>query len=123
MQAFDSLAEQRIAEAIARGEFDDLPGAGRPLDLDDDRLVPPELRMAYRILRNAGFVPPGVEARKEIAALEALVRESVEPEERKRGVARLNYLLTRLALAGGPGARAVDCYFEQLAQRLERPQP
>lgn len=50
------LAERRIEEAIERGEFDDLPGAGQPLDLDDlDPLLPEELRMAYRILKNAGM--------------------------------------------------------------------
>jgi hypothetical protein len=49
------LAEKKIAEAAERGELDDLPGAGRPLELDDDTLVPEELRMANRILRNAGI--------------------------------------------------------------------
>ena len=50
------LAERKIAAAIERGEFDDLPGAGQPLDLDDlDPLMPEELRMAYRILKNAGM--------------------------------------------------------------------
>ena len=56
----DFLAEQRIAEAIAKGELDELPGEGRPLDLDDDALVPEELRLAYRILKNAGIAPPEV---------------------------------------------------------------
>jgi len=58
---FDSIAEKKIAEAMERGEFDDLPGAGRPLELDDDANVPEDLRVAYRILKNAGFVPPEVE--------------------------------------------------------------
>jgi hypothetical protein len=50
------LAERKIEEAIARGEFDDLPGAGRALDLDDvDPLLPEELRMAFRLLKNAGY--------------------------------------------------------------------
>jgi len=44
----DFLAEKKIQEAMACGEFDDLPGAGRPLDLDDDALVPEELRLAKR---------------------------------------------------------------------------
>jgi Domain of unknown function (DUF1992) len=66
------IAERRIAEAVSRGDFDDLPGAGQPLDLTDDALVPEELRVAYRILKNAGFVPPEVEALNEIAALERL---------------------------------------------------
>jgi Domain of unknown function (DUF1992) len=68
----DFLVEQKILEAAARGEFDDLPGSGRPLDLDDDPLIPEDLRLAYRILKNAGFVPPEVETVKEIAALERL---------------------------------------------------
>ena len=57
----DFIAEQKIAEAIANGDFDDLPGSGKPLALDDDSLVPEELRLAYRILKNAGFIPPEVE--------------------------------------------------------------
>jgi hypothetical protein len=53
--ALEYLAEKKIAEAAARGELDDLPGAGRPLDLEDDALVPEEMRMANRVLRNAGL--------------------------------------------------------------------
>lgn len=68
----DFLVEQKLLEAVSRGEFDDLPGAGRPLDLDDDPLVPEDLRLAYRILKNAGFVPPEIETLNEIAALERL---------------------------------------------------
>ena len=55
MLVLELLAEKKIAEAAERGELDDLPGAGRPLELDDDTLVPEELRMANRILRNAGI--------------------------------------------------------------------
>jgi len=66
------IAEQRIAEAIAKGELDGLPGTGRPLDLEDDALIPEELRLAYRILKNAGYVPPEVETLNEIAELERL---------------------------------------------------
>ena len=47
------IGENRIAEAVARGELQGLPGEGRPLDFDDDPLAPPEARMAKRILRNA----------------------------------------------------------------------
>jgi hypothetical protein len=54
---FDAIAERKIAEAIAAGELDNLPGAGRPLDLEDDLLIPEELRMAHRILKNAGYSP------------------------------------------------------------------
>ena len=67
------IAEQKIAEAIANGDFDDLPGAGKPLELDDDSLVPEELRLAYRILKNAGFVPPEVLSLKDEAARPAVL--------------------------------------------------
>ena len=96
------IAERRIAEAVARGEFDDLPGAGQPLDLTDDALVPEELRVAYRILKNASFVPPEVEALNEIAALErlavgdasavkklALLKARVEARYYDKAIARL----------------------------------
>jgi len=61
MLALELIAERKIADAAAQGEFDNLPGAGRPLDLDEDPLVPEEQRMANRILRNAGFKPPELE--------------------------------------------------------------
>jgi hypothetical protein len=66
------LAERRIAEALSRGELEGLPGEGKPLDLEDDALVPEDLRMAHRILKNAGFVPPEVQTLNEIAELERL---------------------------------------------------
>jgi hypothetical protein len=53
--ALEWIAEQKIAEAAARGELQELPGAGRPLDLYEDPLVPAEMKMAKRILGNAGI--------------------------------------------------------------------
>ncbi|MDW8469649.1 MAG: DUF1992 domain-containing protein [Burkholderiales bacterium] len=53
MHVLEWIAERRIEEAVARGELQGLPGEGRPLDLDEDPLVPEEMRMAKRILRNA----------------------------------------------------------------------
>jgi hypothetical protein len=55
MLLLEYLAEKKIADAVERGELDDLPGAGRPLDLDDDALVPEDMRMAHRIHRNSGL--------------------------------------------------------------------
>lgn len=53
MLALEWIAERKIEEAVSRGELDRLPSAGRPLDLYEDPLVPPEMRMAKRILGNA----------------------------------------------------------------------
>ncbi|MCO5107740.1 MAG: DUF1992 domain-containing protein [Burkholderiaceae bacterium] len=85
--AFNDLIERRIDEARRQGAFDDLPGTGRPLELDDDRLVPEELRVAWRILKNAGFVPPEVEALRDLDALlgRALDDAAPAPARRDRG--------------------------------------
>ncbi|HYG54711.1 MAG TPA: DUF1992 domain-containing protein [Burkholderiales bacterium] len=101
----DFLAEQKIAEAVSRGELDDLPGAGRPLELDDDLLVPEELRLAYRIMKNAGFVPPEVQTLNDIAQLERLVRDGatrpgvLEKLEKLRAVAAVTTAARRRSAA------------------------
>ncbi|MDO3377321.1 DUF1992 domain-containing protein [Geoalkalibacter halelectricus] len=82
------IAERKILEAMARGEFDNLPGAGRPLPREEGLDgVPAELRMAYKVLKNAGFVPPEVELRKEILTLQGLV-EVVEDDAERRKMRR-----------------------------------
>ena len=52
MYAFHKIVEKRIKEAEKRGEFDDLPGSGEPLTLEDDSQIPEDLRLAYKILKN-----------------------------------------------------------------------
>ena len=85
LSIFDILAEQRIADAIKRGELDNLPGAGRPLDLREDPLVSAEQRMASRVMKNAGFVPAEIGLRREIAALRAeLGRATGDDRDRLR---------------------------------------
>jgi Domain of unknown function (DUF1992) len=78
------LAESKIRAAMARGEFDNLPGGGKPLPLEDLSRVPPDLRMGFKLLRNAGCLPPELEARKEVARLGALVATAGDTEERAR---------------------------------------
>lgn len=118
MLTFDILCEQRIGDAMRRGEFDALPGAGRPLELDEDPLVPEDMRMANRILKNAGFAPAEVGLRREIADLQnqlALLGE----EARSLAVRRLNLLMMRLSLARGQAVNLTleDQYWERLKQK------
>lgn len=119
----DALVERRIAEAIARGEFDDLPGAGRPLALDDDPLVPQEVRVAHRILKNAGLIPPELEQIAEVDRLLAAV-ERAEPgdAEQVRASRRLRALLIQIEASGRPATamRAWLEYDEALTRRLRR---
>jgi Domain of unknown function (DUF1992) len=84
VDAVHLLAESKIRAAMAAGEFDNLPGRGRPLPLDDLSGVPAELRMGFKLLRNAGCLPPELEARKEVARLGALVAATDDEGERAR---------------------------------------
>lgn len=114
------LAEQRIHEAMRKGEFDHLEGEGRPLKLEaDDPFVPPEIRMAYRILKNAGFVPPEVELRREIADIHDLICMIGDTPERSRAEKRLQYLLSRLAAMRPQRNLEVErAYHNRLKSRL-----
>ena len=121
MDALERIAEQRIREALDRGDFERLPGFGKPLQLDDDSDIPPELRVPYRILRNAGCVPPEVELRREIASVESLLAQASEGEAREVASRKLDYLLTRLSsMRGGRHASVEAAYREQLAAKLAR---
>ncbi len=78
------LAESKIRTAMARGEFDNLPGHGRPLELEDFSRVPAGLRTGFKLLRNAGCLPPELEARREVARLGTLIAATGDPAERSR---------------------------------------
>jgi len=99
MDILATIAERKISEAMARGDFDDLPGRGKPLALEDDLVcVPAELRMAYKILKNAGFVPQEVELRREIMSLRQLVDTLDDDEERRKKRQELDVKILKLSL-------------------------
>ncbi len=120
MLLIDRLAEENILAAARRGEFDDLTGAGKPLTLEDDSAVPEELRAAYRLLKNAGCLPPEQQMRNEIRQIEGLLNridaDSEEPALRRR----LLMLKTRLALQGRDFNLLAEegAYREKLLRRL-----
>lgn len=121
MKPLDHLIERRIREAQLRGEFDDLPGTGAPLELDDDSLVPGELRMVYRILKNAGYVPPELEALRDVRQLEQALAETQVPDERTRLLARMNALLTRTSMGRRRGDLRIEAaYFRKIGEKLAR---
>ena len=119
MGLLDSVVEQRIAQAIAEGTFENLPGAGKPLDLDDDRMVPEDLRVGYRILKNAGFIPPEVEQRREIAELAVLLRHATDDAARRRAAARLALLSLKLEAEGRELPRAGH-YYDRIVDKAGR---
>jgi hypothetical protein len=77
----DKFIEDQISQAVARGEFDNLPGKGRPIDLDAYFNTPEDLRLCYSILKNGDFVPEEVQLLKDVEALKnRLANCSSEPE-------------------------------------------
>jgi hypothetical protein len=94
--AIARLAEKKIREAQENGEFDNLPGQGRPLELDDMSRVPEDLRMSYIILKNAGCLPPEVMVKNEIVRIEDMLDRIKDEQEKYRQIKKLNYLITRL---------------------------
>ena len=96
--AFWRFVENRIDEAIRDGEFDDLPGRGRPLDLEEYFSWPEDLRMAYSILKSANCAPAEVEMLKEVAALEAAVVDAPDEDTRQTLQRKLAARKTELAI-------------------------
>ncbi|WP_028229180.1 DnaJ family domain-containing protein [Paraburkholderia ferrariae] len=118
MKLLDALVEQRIAAAAKRGDFADLPGAGLPQELDDDLLVPEEVRVANRILKNAGFVPPALEQLRALRDLEKELSQVSDKAAQCRLRARLLALDMALeSLRGGPMVVPHE-YRRRIAERL-----
>jgi hypothetical protein len=115
------IAERKIREAMERGEFDNLPGKGRPIPHDDEILgVPEELRMGYKILKNAGFLPLELELRREILTLGDLIRACVDEEEktelrRRLSMASLHYDVLAEKNRSNPAFRQ---YRHQITDRI-----
>ena len=98
MSYFWRIAEERILDAQRAGAFDDLPGKGKPLNLEDLSWVPEDLRIGYHILKNAHVLPPEAELLKDIHTLDDLLKH-VEDEGQRRALAKsIQFKMIRLDL-------------------------
>lgn len=119
MLLLDKLAEQRILEAEARGEFQDLPGSGAPLQLEGENpFIPAELRTAYRLLKNAGYLPEEVCLLRDIREAEQLLLVAETENQRQDAVARLRLLLNKMGMQRSVSLTTQQHYFERLSERL-----
>lgn len=121
MRLIDELAESRIREAMERGDFDDLPGAGRPLSLEEDGFVPEEMRMACKILKNAGYIPPEIELRRDInATRSALATAYGDDPARRKNLKKLQCLFLRLDESRRRQANLLlqQEYYERVIEKL-----
>jgi hypothetical protein len=82
--ALGRFIEEQLRNAIERGEFDNLEGKGRPLDLDSYFATPEDLRMGYSVLKSSKFVPEEVERLKEIGELKEKIKTCTDETEKKK---------------------------------------
>lgn len=96
IQGFEKIVEERILKAQKEGKFENLPGSGKPLVFHNDYFVPEDLRLAYKILKNADCAPPEIELKKEIRQTEDLLVGMQETSEKYRLLKKLNFLIMKL---------------------------
>jgi hypothetical protein len=93
---FEKIVEERILRAQKEGDFDNLEGAGKPLNLEDLSGVPEELKLSYKILKNADCLPPEIEIKKEIYKTEDLLTGMDDTAEKYKVMKKLNFLIMKL---------------------------
>lgn len=121
LYGFEKIIEERILKAQKRGEFENLPGAGKPLEFEDDSFVSEDLRLAYKILKNADCVPVEIELKKEIKQTEDLLAGMQETSEKYRILKKLNFLILKLNSIRGTSIvhEMPQVYTGKLVERFE----
>ena len=82
--SFEKAVEAIIREAQARGDFENLSGEGKPIDLTDYFNTPEDVRVAGAMLKNAGMVPVEIELLQEISALKDLLGKIVDEDQKNK---------------------------------------
>jgi hypothetical protein len=120
LSGYLKIVEQRIREAVEKGEFDNLPGKGKPLVLEDDSHVPEDLRIAYKILKNADCLPPEIQEKKEIMQMEDLLASIPDDLERYKLIKKINYRIMKLnaSTKRSPLLEEKQIYFKKLIDKL-----
>ena len=118
---FEKIIEDRIRRAQQKGEFENLEGTGKPLIFDSDSHVDSELRLAYKILKNADCLPAEIQLKKEIKRTEDLLSGMEKTAEKYRTLQKLNFLIMKLnTIANLPVDREMpQKYSAKLVERLE----
>jgi DnaJ homologue, subfamily C, member 28, conserved domain len=118
---FYKIIEERIRAAQKKGVFENLEGSGKPLNLEDDRHIPEDLRLAHKILKNADCLPPEIELKKEIACTEDLLSGMKDTAQKHRTLQKLNYLIMKLNAVRNTSIELEmpQRYSHKLVERLE----
>lgn len=120
--AIQQIAERRIEEAMKSGNGPDLSHwKNKPLPLHDDMAnVPPDLRMAYKILRNAGYIPEEVALQKEISRIEDLLDGCTDEKLKVEQMKKLDFLRFKLDTKMGKKLHfdAESPYYSKVVDRI-----
>jgi hypothetical protein len=121
ISGFETIVEERIQSAQRKGEFDHLPGKGLPLSEDSMSGVNNELRLAYKMLKNADCLPPELELKKEIQTTQSLLNHMTDTHEKYKTIKKLNFLIMQLNISRNqsPERDVPQQYFEKLISRIE----
>ncbi|MEH7544469.1 uncharacterized protein DUF1992 [Neobacillus bataviensis] len=120
MDFFQILSEDRIKKAYQDGEFDALPGFGKPMQLEDLSGIPEELRMAYKIMKNAGYTEEEGRLRQEMMGIEDLLKKCDE-NERENLQRKLNEKLLRFnQLMAKRGVKTNSSFFKNYELKVQR---
>ncbi|MCQ6557821.1 DnaJ family domain-containing protein [Paenibacillus mendelii] len=118
MDVYARMAEDRIKDAMARGDFEQLPGKGKPLELEDLSHVPEELRVGYKLLKNAGVIPVEMQISKEMVSLQDLIAMCTSDAEREPLQKQLNEKRIRLRMLLESQGLADSAVFAQYEQKV-----
>jgi hypothetical protein len=114
------IAERKISEAIREGQLEIDNWKGKPLPHSSNSLVPEELRMAHKILKNAGYLPPEIETKKEIQQIEDLLSACEDERARVKQMKKLNYLVLKLNTMKRDAVNIEnqEDYYRQIVERI-----
>ncbi len=121
LTALHRIAEKKIEQAIAEGKGPDLSHwKNKPLPEDTMKNVPADLRLAYKMLKNAGYIPEELALRKEIVQTEELLASAIEERDKYKHLKRLNYLKFKLECRRGRSLRVSEesPYFGKVVDRV-----
>jgi len=128
MDSLARIAERKITEALKTQDFSSKKWKNKPLPLDIDMNIPDDLKMAYKILKNSGYLPPEIEERKEVQRLEELIAATEDEHVRLRQMKKLNLLLMKIdAKRSTPSnIQQQDDYYRKVVERIsvkKKPEP
>jgi len=117
---FQKIVEKKIKEAMDKGEFDDLPGRGKPIAFEDDSNIPEDLRLAFKVLKNADYLPPELQLKKEIRQMEDMLEGIPDEKEKYRQIKKINYKIMQLNLMGkkSPLLEETQVYYKKLTDKF-----